>query len=56
MFEQWNGQDLAKIDQNSPDWIKFSAFASDPENQALLVTGGLLAKRSHQSCSSVYEP
>ena len=42
--QQWNGQDLAKIDQNSPDWIKFAAFASDPENQALLVTGGLLAK------------
>ncbi|OON33532.1 hypothetical protein BTJ39_24125, partial [Izhakiella australiensis] len=41
---QWNGQDLANIDQNSATWMKFAAFASDPENQAMLVSGGLLAK------------
>nr|WP_249411985.1 VENN motif pre-toxin domain-containing protein [Erwinia rhapontici] len=42
--QQWNGQDLAKIDQNSPTWTKFAVFASDPENQAMVVSGGLLAK------------
>lgn len=42
--QQWNGQDLTKIDQNSPEWMKYAAFASDPDNQAMLVSGGLLAK------------
>ncbi len=35
---QWNGQDLAKIDQSSPAWTKFAAFVSDPENQAALAS------------------
>jgi len=42
--QQWNSQDLEKIDQDSPEWTKYAAFVSDPENQALLVSGGLLAK------------
>ena len=42
--QQWNGQDLAKIDANTPGWIQFSAFVSDPENQAMLASGGLLVK------------
>ncbi|WP_238157656.1 hemagglutinin repeat-containing protein [Aeromonas salmonicida] len=42
--QQWNGQDLAKIDLNSPAWTKYAAFVTDPENQAMLVAGGLLAK------------
>ena len=42
--QQWNGQDLAKIDQNSPEWTKYAAFASNPENQAALGSLGLLAK------------
>uniref|UniRef100_UPI001F5B75EA hemagglutinin repeat-containing protein n=1 Tax=Dickeya fangzhongdai TaxID=1778540 RepID=UPI001F5B75EA len=42
--QQWNGQDLANIDVNSPGWTKFAVFASDPDNQAMLVSGGLLAK------------
>nr|WP_249022778.1 hypothetical protein [Kluyvera ascorbata] len=42
--QQWNSQDLANIDVNSPTWTKFAVFASDPENQAMLVSGGLLAK------------
>ena len=42
--QQWNGQDLAKIDQNSPEWMKYAAFVSDPENQALLASMGLLGK------------
>lgn len=42
--QQRNGQDLVNIDVNSPTWTKFAVFASDPENQAMLVSGGLLAK------------
>ncbi|MBP2851788.1 VENN motif pre-toxin domain-containing protein [Dickeya oryzae] len=42
--QQWNSQDLARIDTNSPEWVKYAAFISDPENQAMLVSGGLLAK------------
>ena len=42
--QQWNGQDLANIDVNSPTWTKFAAFASDPENQAAVGSLGLLAK------------
>ncbi|EEZ2102316.1 VENN motif pre-toxin domain-containing protein, partial [Escherichia coli] len=42
--QKWNGRDLTKIDVNSPEWTKFAVFASDPENQAMLVSGGLLVK------------
>lgn len=42
--QQWNGQDLAKIDVNSPGWTKFAAFASDPENQAAVASLGILGK------------
>ncbi|OMP96511.1 hemagglutinin repeat-containing protein [Raoultella terrigena] len=42
--QQWNGQDLAKIDVNSPEWMKYAVFVSDPENQAMLASGGLLLK------------
>lgn len=42
--QYWNAQDLAKIDVNSPAWTKFAAFASDPENQAAVVSLGMLGK------------
>lgn len=42
--KQWNGQVLKNIDTNSPGWTKFAAFASDPENQAAIVSMGLLGK------------
>lgn len=42
--QQWSSQDLSKIDVNTPDWMQFAAFASDPENQAALGSLGLLAK------------
>ena len=42
--QQWNGQDLANIDVNSPGWTKFAAFASDPENQAMVASLGMLDK------------
>lgn len=42
--QQSNGQDLAKIDTTSPEWTKYALFVSDPENQAMLVSGGLLLK------------
>nr|WP_223821168.1 VENN motif pre-toxin domain-containing protein [Pantoea sp. M_3] len=42
--QQWSGQDLAKIDTNSPEWTKYAVFVSDPENQAMLVSSGLLVK------------
>ncbi|MCU6677672.1 hypothetical protein M8318_08305 [Leclercia sp. H6S3] len=42
--QQWNGQDLANIDVNSPDWTKFAAFVSDPENQAVVASLGMLGK------------
>lgn len=42
--QQWNGQDLANIDVNSPEWTKYAAFVSDPENQAAVTSLGLLAK------------
>lgn len=41
--QQWNSQDLAKIDQSSPEWTKYAAIVSDPENQAALASLGLLA-------------
>ncbi|MGJ8522578.1 Deoxyribonuclease CdiA-o11 [Carnimonas sp. R-84981] len=42
--KQWNGQDLSKIDMNSPAWMKYAMFVSDPENRAMLLSRGLLAK------------
>ncbi|MGV2934372.1 DUF637 domain-containing protein [Providencia sp. AGC89] len=42
--QYWNSQDLAKIDTQTPSWIKFSSWISDPENQLLVVSGGYLAK------------
>ncbi|WP_273803245.1 DUF637 domain-containing protein [Providencia rettgeri] len=42
--QYWNSQDLAKIDTQTPSWIKFSSWVSDPENQLLIVSGGYLAK------------
>ncbi|EKP5433311.1 hemagglutinin repeat-containing protein [Salmonella enterica] len=42
--QQWNSQDLSKIDASTPGWMQFAAFASDPENQAALGSLGLLAK------------
>ncbi|WP_191322181.1 VENN motif pre-toxin domain-containing protein [Pantoea nemavictus] len=42
--QQWNGQDLANIDVNSPGWTSFAAFASDPENQAAVASLGILGK------------
>jgi filamentous hemagglutinin len=42
--QQWNSQDLSKIDAGTPGWMQFAAFASDPENQAALGSLGLLAK------------
>ncbi|MCD1125599.1 hypothetical protein LPW36_06165 [Jinshanibacter sp. LJY008] len=42
--QYWNSQDLAKIDTNSADWAKFATFIADPESQAMLLSGGLLAK------------
>ncbi len=42
--QYWNGRDLANIDQNSPTWSKFAAFASDPENQFAMLSMGGLAK------------
>ncbi|WP_333501874.1 VENN motif pre-toxin domain-containing protein, partial [Kluyvera genomosp. 2] len=42
--QQWNSQDLSKIDDSTPGWMQFAAFASDPENQAVLGSLGLLAK------------
>ena len=38
---QWNAQDLANIDVNSPGWTKFAAFVSDPENQVALASLGI---------------
>ncbi|WP_439863550.1 hemagglutinin repeat-containing protein [Pseudomonas antarctica] len=42
--QEWNGQDLNKIDVNSPRWASFALFISDPENQAALVSLGMLGK------------
>lgn len=42
--QHWNGEDLAKIDVNSPQWMKYAVFVSDPENQAMLASAGLLAR------------
>ncbi|MEN4566527.1 hypothetical protein [Pantoea agglomerans] len=32
------------MDTTSPEWTKYALFVSDPENQAMLVSGGLLLK------------
>ncbi|MGC0876703.1 VENN motif pre-toxin domain-containing protein [Pantoea agglomerans] len=50
--QQWNGQDLAKIDVNSPKWTKYAAFVSDPENQAALASLGMLGKDLTQAAIS----
>ncbi|CCO81318.1 hypothetical protein BN433_0713 [Erwinia amylovora Ea266] len=42
--QQWNGQDLAKIDVNSPGWTKFAVFISDPENQVAIGSVAGLSK------------
>ncbi|EOU4371568.1 TPA: hypothetical protein ACHGDM_005027 [Escherichia coli] len=42
--QQWNGQDLAKIDMNSLEWMKYALFVSAPENQVAVASLGLLAK------------
>ncbi|WP_405083425.1 hypothetical protein [Pantoea ananatis] len=42
--QQWNGQDLENIDVNSPAWMSFAAYASDPENQVALASLGMLGK------------
>lgn len=42
--QQWNSQDLANIDVNSPGWTKFAAFAADPKNQAAIVSLGMVGK------------
>ncbi|WPU24778.1 colicin D domain-containing protein [Cedecea neteri] len=43
-IQQWNGQDLAKIDVNTSEWKKFALFSSDPENQIAVGSLALLAK------------
>ncbi|HHR1139724.1 endonuclease toxin domain-containing protein, partial [Klebsiella aerogenes] len=50
--QYWNAQDLAKIDTNSPGWTKYAAFVSDPENQALIASAGMLAKDLTQAAIS----
>ncbi|WP_197090744.1 VENN motif pre-toxin domain-containing protein, partial [Yersinia similis] len=42
--QQVNGQDLALIDTTSESWMKFAAFASDPENQAAVLSLGVAGK------------
>lgn len=42
--QQWNSQDLSKIDASTLGWMQFAAFVSDPENQAALGSLGLLTK------------
>ncbi|MCW6567564.1 hypothetical protein NFB65_04715, partial [Yersinia ruckeri] len=37
-------QDLTKINMSSPDWTVFAAAISDPENQALALSVGMLGK------------
>ncbi|WP_178125900.1 hypothetical protein [Pseudomonas sp. BIOMIG1BAC] len=43
-IQEWNGQDLAKIDVNSPKWASFALFISDPENQAAVASVAVLGK------------
>ncbi|AVZ57728.1 hypothetical protein [Escherichia coli] len=52
--QQWNGQDLAKIDMNSPEWMKYALFVSDPENQVAVASLGLLAKDIGVAAISFY--
>ncbi|CAI1087811.1 hemagglutinin repeat-containing protein [Serratia quinivorans] len=42
--QQWNGKDLVNIDVNSPEWTKYAAFASNPENQVAVASLGMLGK------------
>ncbi|WP_447885274.1 hemagglutinin repeat-containing protein [Serratia fonticola] len=42
--QYWNSQDLAKINMSSPDWTVFAAAVSDPENQAMALSVGMLGK------------
>nr|WP_234016597.1 hemagglutinin repeat-containing protein [Pseudomonas palleroniana] len=42
--QEWNGQDLERIDVNSPKWASFALFISDPENQAAVASVGVLGK------------
>lgn len=42
--QQRNSQDLVNIDVNSPGWMSFASYASDPENQAALTSLGVLGK------------
>ena len=49
--QYWNAQDLANIDINSPEWTKFAAFVSDPENQAAVAY--YHSQRPHNSITEV---
>lgn len=42
--QYWNSQDLDKIDVNTPSWLKFSSWISEPDNQFFLVSAGFLVK------------
>ncbi|MCE4056175.1 hemagglutinin repeat-containing protein [Pseudomonas sp. Au-Pse12] len=57
--QQWNGEDLAKIDVNSPRWVRFALFISDPENQAAIVAvaglGKSLAEFAKTTASNIYK-
>ncbi|WP_259697799.1 hemagglutinin repeat-containing protein [Pseudomonas protegens] len=57
--QQWNGEDLAKIDVNSPRWVRFALFISDPENQAAIVAvaglGKSLAELAKTTVSNIYK-
>ncbi|BBF85944.1 hypothetical protein DLM_2330 [Aquitalea magnusonii] len=52
LVKYWNAQDLNKIDSNSPAWSKFAVFASDPENQLALFSGGLAVKELVQKATA----
>ncbi|MFJ5482824.1 hemagglutinin repeat-containing protein [Pectobacterium actinidiae] len=47
-----NTQSLALIDTTSETWMKVAAFASDPENQAALLTLGGIGKNMYQLISN----
>ncbi|QGU89257.1 hemagglutinin repeat-containing protein [Erwinia sorbitola] len=50
--QYWNSQDLTKIDVTTPDWVKFATLVADPENQAMLLSGGLVTKELVQLARS----
>lgn len=50
--QYWNAQDLAKINMSSPDWAVFAAAVSDPENQALALSVGMLGKDLFQAATA----